>query len=50
MPDLLSPTDSPAPPGAGNNVLPLIVSWLWVAVPLAWGVWETVRISLALFC
>jgi hypothetical protein len=27
----------------------LIVSWLWVGVPLAWGVLETLRTSLALF-
>jgi hypothetical protein len=27
----------------------LIVSWLWVGVPLVWGVWETLHTSLALF-
>jgi hypothetical protein len=37
-----------AKPGAGNPLL-LVVSWLWVGVPLAWGVLETLRTSLALF-
>ena len=37
-----------ATPGAGNLLL-LVVSWLWVGVPLAWGVLETLRTSLALF-
>jgi hypothetical protein len=27
----------------------LIVGWLWVGVPLGWGIWQTVRTSLALF-
>jgi hypothetical protein len=27
----------------------LIVSWLWVCVPLAWGVIQTMKTSLALF-
>ena len=35
-------------PGAGNKLL-LVVSWLWVGIPLAWGVLETLRTSLALF-
>jgi hypothetical protein len=35
-------------PGAANALL-FIFSWLWVGVPLAWGVLETVRTSLALF-
>jgi hypothetical protein len=34
--------------GAGQTLL-LVVSWLWVGAPLAWGVVETVRRSLALF-
>jgi len=37
-----------AKPGAGNTLL-LIISWLWVGVPLAWGVLETLRTSMALF-
>jgi hypothetical protein len=27
----------------------LVVCWLWVLVPLAWGALETVRASLAFF-
>lgn len=27
----------------------LILSWLWVGVPLAWGIWETLRSSAALW-
>jgi hypothetical protein len=41
-------TDSAAERPAGEWVL-LIFSWLWVGIPLAWGVWETARSSLALF-
>jgi hypothetical protein len=33
----------------GGNTMLLIISWLWVGVPLAWGVLETLRTSLALF-
>jgi hypothetical protein len=33
-------------PASGR--LLLIFSWFWVGLPLAWGVWETVRSSLAL--
>jgi MFS family permease len=32
-----------------RTVLLLVVSWLWVGIPLAWGVLETLRTSLALF-
>jgi hypothetical protein len=32
----------------GRNVLLLVFSWLWVGVPLAWGILETLRTSLAL--
>jgi hypothetical protein len=32
---------------AGTTRLKLVVRWLWVAVPLAWGILETVRASLA---
>jgi hypothetical protein len=34
---------------AGTTRLVLVVRWLWVAVPLAWGILETVRASLAFF-
>jgi hypothetical protein len=37
-----------AKPAAGNTLL-LVVSWLWVGVPLAWGVLQTLRTSLTLF-
>ncbi len=33
----------------GTTTLLLVLSWLWVAVPLAWGVLETVRASMAFF-
>ena len=39
--------ETAAAPGEGTALL-LAVSWLWVGVPLAWGVWETLRTSLAL--
>ncbi|HEX3314407.1 MAG TPA: hypothetical protein VHR72_05910 [Gemmataceae bacterium] len=34
---------------AGGMLVLLIVSWLWVGIPLAWGVSKTVGNSLALF-
>lgn len=34
---------------AGTTTLQLVLHWLWVAVPLAWGVTETIRASLAFF-
>ena len=33
----------------GSNIPLLIVSWLWVGIPLALGVLETLRTSLALW-
>jgi hypothetical protein len=47
MPDNLQP-EAQATMGAGNTLL-LVVSWLWVGIPLAWGVLETLRTSMALF-
>jgi hypothetical protein len=41
-------TDTLEKPGGGNTVL-LIVSWLWVGIPLAWGVLETVSKSMDIF-
>jgi hypothetical protein len=32
-----------------TNPLLLILFWLYVSVPLAWGVWSTVKKALALF-
>jgi hypothetical protein len=37
-----------ATPAPGNTLL-LVVSWLWVGVPLLWGVSETLLTSMALF-
>jgi hypothetical protein len=34
---------------AATNRLTLVVRWLWVAVPLGWGILETIRASLAFF-
>jgi hypothetical protein len=40
----------PAVPGTqGGNTLLLVISWLWVGIPLAWGVFETLWSSMALF-
>jgi hypothetical protein len=33
----------------GGNALLLLFSWLWVGIPLVWGVLETLRTSLALW-
>ena len=43
--------EAPETPQAekGGNTLLLIVSWLWVGVPLAWGVLETLWTSMALW-
>ncbi len=38
----------PAQAGHSNTLL-LLISWLWVGVPLAWGVSQTIKTSLALF-
>jgi hypothetical protein len=46
MADVVKPE---VPETSGGNTLLLIVSWLWVGAPLAWGVLETLRTSLALF-
>jgi hypothetical protein len=40
--------DAEAKPGGGMIVL-LVVSWLWVGIPLAWGVSKTIDNSRALF-
>ena len=33
----------------GSSSVAIAVAWLVVGVPLLWGVWETVKKSLALF-
>lgn len=43
----MNDNEEPRPPS--NTGKWLIVSWLWVGTPLAWGVLQTVYKSLALF-
>jgi hypothetical protein len=31
------------------RLLTLVFRWAWAGIPLAWGVWQTVRTSFALF-
>lgn len=38
-----------APPSQGSSVLALVLAWLAVSLPLAWGITETFRKALALF-
>jgi hypothetical protein len=49
----MSPEPNPDTPYAGPPAptigLMLVLGWLWVGVPLGWGVWQTIRTSLALF-
>jgi len=35
--------------GRGYPLLWLLMSWLWVGLPLGWGVWQTTIKSLPLF-
>jgi hypothetical protein len=43
-------TSSPPPAGANAaSPLQLVFSWLFVGIPLAWGVWEVAAKSLDLF-
>jgi hypothetical protein len=37
------------PTSRAAGPLDLLARWAWVAIPLAWGIWQTVRTSLALF-
>jgi hypothetical protein len=32
-----------------TGTMDLVARWAWVTIPLAWGIWQTVRTSLALF-
>lgn len=48
MSETFSPNTT-ARQGDGTTTLTLVLRWLWVAVPLAWGTLETVRTSLAFF-
>jgi hypothetical protein len=47
MAEPMGPEPSATPDG--EQTLVLIINWLWVGLPLAWGVWETVRTSMQLF-
>ena len=31
------------------SVAVVLIAWLWVGLPLAWGIWETVNKTLELF-
>ena len=35
--------------GGPTTTLKLIIAWLWVGIPLAWGVWHVFLTSLKLF-
>jgi len=36
-------------PFGGNSLFRLLFSWLWVCLPLGWGIWQTAIKSLPLF-
>jgi hypothetical protein len=40
--------NSTSPRSAGTGPL-LVIAWLWVGIPLAWGVYTTIMKSLPLF-
>ena len=42
-------SEAPDPSRNGDQLLRLILSWLWVGIPLAWGVSQTIIKSLDLF-
>jgi hypothetical protein len=46
MPEPINPGDAPPDPMAPVK---LLLSWLFVGIPLAWGVWQVFVKSLALF-
>jgi hypothetical protein len=41
--------DAAAVSGAGSNQALVVLFWLFVGIPLAWGVWTTITKSLVLF-
>ncbi|MDB5313758.1 MAG: hypothetical protein JWO38_7960 [Gemmataceae bacterium] len=47
MSALPPPADGPSQ--TESDLATLLFRWAWVMTPLSWGVWETVRTSLALF-
>ena len=34
---------------AGGNMAELVFSWIWVGIPIAWGVWVTIGNAAKLF-
>ena len=42
-------TETPANASKPGSSGLLVISWLWVGIPLAWGVYSTVMKSLPLF-
>ena len=49
MAEAYTDTSNNAPPEAASAPLSLLVRWLVVGLPLAWGIIETLKKSLALF-
>lgn len=46
----MAETVEPSAPSAAFSSVPrLVLAWLWVGIPLLWGVSETVKKALALF-
>ena len=45
----MAETNDPNAPMVRVNWIRLALSWLWVGIPLAWGVFQTAQRSLALF-
>jgi hypothetical protein len=42
-------SDDPEPTQVPGSLGFVIFSWLWVGLPLAWGVYQTILKSMALF-
>jgi hypothetical protein len=40
---------APAESGRGNNAVRLALAWLFVSIPLAWGVFQTLQKAVKLF-
>jgi hypothetical protein len=36
-------------PTKSGNLFLLLIFWLYVCIPLAWGVWSTLKKAMALF-
>ncbi|HZS49169.1 MAG TPA: hypothetical protein VFC63_29140 [Blastocatellia bacterium] len=34
---------------SGNTIIMLVIAWLWVGIPLVWGIYQTYLKSVALF-